>query len=155
MTTHSTTPSRSPSRSGYKVEQENRNPELNPYVCVNPFDPVDPEGCGGTVETLNGADTAYISRLSREDRGEYTPAGTEKNDHGWSVYTSSHDVTASGSTQDLAGRQAEQADYGCENAENIRYLKDFNSNYTSEAIEESCGDTPDRTDKFSKGLIGQ
>ena len=130
FTTSSTTRSRSPSQSGYKVEQENVNPELNPCIYLSPFDPVDPEGCGGTVGTLNGANTAYISRLSREGRGEYTPTSTEKNDCGRSVCPSSRDVTASGSTQDVASRQAEQADYGGENAKNIRYLKDFNSNYT-------------------------
>ena len=110
------------------------------------------QGVRGIVDTLNDANTAYISRLSREDRGEYTPASTENNDRGRSVYSSSHDVTASGSIQDVASRQA---DYGGENAENIRYLKDFNPNYTSEAVEESCGDTAHRTDKFSKVLIGQ
>ena len=98
---------------------------------------------------------AYISRLSRKDRGEYTPANTENTDHGRSVCPSSRDVTASGSTQDVASQQAEQADYGGEKAENIRYLKGFNSNYTSEAVEESCGDTADRTEIFSKVLIGQ
>ena len=113
------------------------------------------EEFGGIVDTLNDANTAYISRLSREDRGEYTPASTEKNDRGRSVYSSSRDVTASGSTQDVASRQAEQADYDGENAENIRYLKGFNSNYTSEAVEESCRDTADQTEIFSKGLIGQ
>ena len=77
LTTRSTTRSRSPPQSGYKVVQENGNPELNPCVCLNPFDPVDPEGCGGTVGKLNGANTAYIRRLSREGEGEYTPASTE------------------------------------------------------------------------------
>ena len=116
MTTRSTTQIRSPFQSGYKVEQESDNPELNPCICVTSFDPVLVEGFRGIVETLNDANTAYIRTLSREtsreDRGEYTPASTEKNDRGRSVYTSSRDVTASGSTQDVAGRQAEQADYG-------------------------------------------
>ena len=155
FTTSSTTRSRSPPQSGYKVERENGNPELNPCICISSFDPVVVQGVRGIVGTLNYANTAYISPLSREDREEYTPASTEKNDRGRSVYSSSRDVTASGSTQDVASRQAEQADYGGENAENIRYLKGFNSNYTSEAVEQLCGDTADRTDKFSKGLIGQ
>ena len=71
------------------------------------------------------------------------------------MYASSRDVTASGSTQDVASRQGEQEDCDYRNAENIRYLKDFNSNYTSEAVYKSCGDTADQTDTFSKGLIGQ
>ena len=154
MTTRSTTCSRSPSQSGYKVEQGNGNPELNPCICVSSFDPVVVEGFGDIVETLNYANTAYISRLSREIRGEYTPASTETNDCGRSVCPSSRDVTASGSTQDVEGRQGEQAN-SYRKAENNRYLKGFNSNYTSEAVEEPCGDTAVRTDKFSKGLIGQ
>ena len=108
------------------------------------------QGVRGIVGNLNDANTAYISRLSREGGGEYTPASTEKTNCGRSVYSSSRDVTASGSTQGVADRQAEQADYGGENAENIRYLKDFNSNYTSEAVEKSCGDTADRTENFRK-----
>ena len=56
--------------------------------------------------------------------------------------TSSRDVTASGRTQGVASRQAEQADY---RGENIR----------SEAVEQLCGGTADRTENFSKGLIGQ
>ena len=71
------------------------------------------------------------------------------------MYASSRDVTASGSTQGVASRQAEEADYRGENAENIRYLKCSNSNCTSETVEQQCGDTADRTDKFSKGLIDQ
>ena len=142
--TSSTTRSRSPPQSGYKVDQENGNPELNPCSCISSIDPVVGQGVGGIVDTLNDANTAYISRLSREDRGEYTPANTENTDCGRSVCPSSRDVTASGSTQDVASQQAEQADYGGEKAENIRYLKGFNSNYTSEAVEESCGDTADR-----------
>ena len=71
------------------------------------------------------------------------------------MYASSRDVTASGSTQDVASRQAEQADCRGENAENIRYLKCSNSNYTSETVEQQCVDTANRTDKFSKGLIDQ
>ena len=78
-----------------------------------------------------------------------------KTDSGRSVYTSSRDVTASGSTQDVASRQGEQADCSYEKAENIGYLQVSNSYYTSEAVKKSCGDTADRTDKFSKGLIGQ
>ena len=113
------------------------------------------QGVRGIVGTLNDANTAYISRFSREDRGEYTPANTENTDSSRSVYSSSCDVTASGSTQGVAGRQAEQADYDGENAENDRYLKGFNSNYTAEAVEQLCGDTADRTDKFSKRLISQ
>ena len=62
---------------------------------------------------------AYISRLSREGEGEYTPASTEKTDSGRSVYSSSRDVTASGGTQGVASRQAEQADGRGENAEKI------------------------------------
>ena len=99
--------------------------------------------------------TAYISRLSRENVGESTPASTEKNDCGRSVYTSSRDVTVSGSTQGVASRQGEQADWDYKKTENDGYLKVFNSNYTSEAVDKSCGDTADRTDKFSKDLIGQ
>ena len=155
MTTSSTTRFRSPPQSGYKVEQGNRNPGLNPYVCVNPFDPVDIEGFGDIVETLNDVNTAYISRLSRENVGESTPASTEKNDCGRSVYSSSRDVTASGSTQGVVSRQGDQADCDYEKTENDGYLKVFNSNYTSEAVEKLCGDTADRTDNFSKGLIGQ
>ena len=107
------------------------------------------------VEPLNDVNTAYISRLSREGDGEYTPASKEKTDLGRLVYASSRDVTASGSTQGGASRQAEEADYRGENAENIRYLKGFNTNYASEAGEQQCVDTADRTEKFLKGLIGQ
>ena len=117
----STTQIRSPSQSGYKVKQGNGNPELNPYVCVYSIDPVVVDGLGDMVDTLNDANTAYISRLIRESRGEYTPASTENTDCGPSVCPSSRDVTASGSTEDVASRQAEQGDYDGENAENIRY----------------------------------
>ena len=146
----STTRIRSPSQSGYKVEKDNRNPWLNPYVCVKPFDPVQVEGFGDIVETLNDVNTAYISRLSRENSGESTHANTEKADSCRSVYSSSRDVTASRSTQGVASRQAEQADCDYEKMENDGYLKDFNSNYTSEAVDKSCGDTADRTEFFSK-----
>ena len=122
---------------------------------LSSIDPVVGQGVRGIVDTLNDVNTAYISRLSRECRGEYTPASTEKTDRGRSVGPSSHDVTASGSTQDVASQQAKQADCGGENAENIRYLKGFNSNYTSEAVEEWCGDTANRTKIFSEVLIGQ
>ena len=155
MKTRSTTQIRSPPQSGYKVEQGDRNPELNPYVCVNPFDPLEVEGLGGIVETLNDANTAYISRLSREKVGESTPAGMGKNDCGRSVYTSSRDVTASGSTQDVASRQGEQADCNYEKTENNGYLQVFNSNYTPDVIDKTCGDTFDRTDNFSKGLLDE
>ena len=50
-----------------------------------------------------------------------------KNDCGRSVYTSSRDVTASGSTQDVASRQGEQADCNYEKTENNGYLQVFNS----------------------------
>ena len=155
MTTRSTTCIRSPSQSGNKVEQGNGNPELNPCICISSIDPVVEQGVSGIVDCLNDGNTAYISRLSREGEGEYTPASTEKTDRGRSGYTSSRDVTATGSTQGVASRQAEQADYGGENVENIRYLKGFNSNDTSEAVEQVCGDTADRTEIFSKGLTGQ
>ena len=155
MTTRLTTQIGSPPQSGYKVEQEDRKPGLNPYVCVNSFDPVEVEGLGGIVETLNDANTAYISRLSREKVGEYTPAGMGKTDCGWSVYTSSRDVTASGSTQDIASRQGAQADCSYEKTENSGYLQVFNSNYTPKVVDKTCGDTFDRTDNFSKGLIGK
>ena len=141
--TSSTTHSRSPSQSGSRVEQEDGNPELNPCICISSNDPVVGQGVRDIVDCLSDVNTAYISRLSRESRGEYTPASTEKNDHGRSVYSSSRDVTASGRTQDVASRQAEQADGRGENDENIRYLKDFNSNYTSEAVEQQCVDTAD------------
>ena len=146
---------RSLSQSGNKVEQENVNPELNPCICISSIDPVVEQGVRGIVDTLNDTNGAYISRLSREGGGEYTPANTENTDRGRSVYSSCRDVTASGSTQHIASGQAEEADCMGENAENIRYLKDFNSSYTSEAVEESCRDTAHRTDKFSKVLIGQ
>ena len=113
------------------------------------------EGFGGIVETLNGANTAYISRLSRENSGESTPASMGKTDCGRSGYTSSRDVTASGSTQDVASRQGEQAGCDYEKAENVGYLQVFNYNYTPEVVDKTCGDTFDRTDNFSKGLIGE
>ena len=149
MTTCSTTHIYSPPQSGYKVEQGKRNPGLNPYVCVNPFDPLEVEGFGGIVETLNDANTAYISRLSREKVGEYTPASMGKTDCGRSVYT------ASGSTQDVASRQGEQADCDYEKAEKDGYLQVFNSNCTPDVINKTCGDTFDRTDNFSKGLLDE
>ena len=142
MTTSSTTRIRSP--------PVNRNPGLNPYVCVNPFDPVEVEGFGDIVETLNDVNTAYISHLSREKVGESTPAGMGKTDCGRSVCSSSRDVTASGSTQGVASRQGEQADYDYEKTENIGYLQVFNSSYTSEADEETCGDTSDEQMIFRK-----
>ena len=155
FTTSSTTRSRSPPHSGHKVDQENGNPELNPCICISSFDQVIGEEFRGIVDTLNGVDTAYISRLSRECGGEYTPASTENTDRGRSVGPISRDVTASGGTQDVPSRQAGEADCMVENAENIRYLKGFNSNYTSEAVEQQCGNTADRTIFFLKGLIGQ
>ena len=80
LTTRSTTCIRSPSQSGSKVEQGNGNPELNPCICISSIDPVVKQGVRGIVDFLNDANAAYISRLSREDRGEYTPANTEKTD---------------------------------------------------------------------------
>ena len=82
FTTSSTTRNRSPSQSGYKVEQEDGNPELNPCICISSFNPVVGQGVRDIVGTLNDANTAYISRLSREGGGEYTPASMEKNDRG-------------------------------------------------------------------------
>ena len=143
LMTLSTTRNRSPSQSGSGVEQENGNPEVNPSICISSNDPVVGQGVRVIVECLNDVNTAYISRLSREGDGEYTPASTEKTDLGRLVYASSRDVMASGSTQGVASRQAEEADYSGENAENIRYLKCSNSNYTSEAVEQQCGDTTD------------
>ena len=93
--------------------------------------------------------TAYISRLSREKVGEYTPAGMGKTDCGRSVYTSSRDVTASGSTQDVASQQGEQADCDYGYAEIDGYLQVFNSNCTPGIINKTCGDTFDRTEIFS------
>ena len=107
------------------------------------------------METLNDANTAYISRLGREKDGEYTPAGMGKTDCGRSVYTSSRDVTASGSTQDVASRQGKQADCDYENAENEGYLQVYNTNCTPDIINKACGDTFDRTDNFSKGLLNE
>ena len=150
MTTRSTTQIRTPPQSGYKVEQGNRNPGLNPYVCVNSFDPLEVEGLGGIVETLNDANTAYMSRLSREKVGEYTPPGMGKTDCGRSVYPSSRDVTVSGSTQEVSGRGAD-CDY--KKAENDGYLQVFNSDDTPDVINKTCGDTFDRTEIFSKGLL--
>ena len=69
--------------------RENRNPELNPCICISSFNPAVVEGVGGIVGTLNDASTAYISRLSREDGGEYTPASTEKNEMGQLPHVSS------------------------------------------------------------------
>ena len=155
LTTRSTTCIRSPSQSGIKVEQGNDNPELNPCICISSNDPLVGQGVRDIVDCLNDVNTAYISRLSRESGGEYTPASTENTDRGRSVGPISRDVTASGSTQGVASRQAQEADCSGENAENIRYLKCSNSNYTSEAVEQQCGDTADRTDTFSKGLIDQ
>ena len=155
MTTRSTTCIRSLPQSGSRVEQENGNPELNPCICISSSDPVVGQGVRGIVDCLSDANTAYISRLSREGEGEYTPASTENTDRGRSVGPISRDVTASGGTQDVASGQAEQADRRGENVEIIRYLKDFNSSYTSEAFEESCMDTAHRTDKFSKVLISE
>ena len=77
FTTSSTTRIRSPSQSGNKVEQENVNPELNPCICISSIDPVVGQGVRGIVDTLNDTNGAYISRLSREGGGEYTPANTE------------------------------------------------------------------------------
>ena len=155
LTTRSTTCIRSPSQSGIKVEQGNGNPELNPCICISSSDPVVGQGVRGIVESLNDENAAYISRLSREGEGEYTPASTENTDRGRSVGPISRDVTASGGTQGVASRQAEEDDHRGENAKNVRYLECFNSNYTSEAVEQQCVDTVDRTEKFSKGLIDQ
>ena len=81
------------------------------------------QGVRGIVDSLNDENAAYISRLSREGEGEYTPASMENTDRGRSVGPISRDVTASGSTQGVASRQAEEADCSGENAENIKYLK--------------------------------
>ena len=53
FTTSSTTRSRSPPQSGYKVEQENGNPELNPCICISSNDPVVVQGVRGIVDCLN------------------------------------------------------------------------------------------------------
>ena len=138
-----------------KVEQENVIPEVNPCVTVEPFNFLVDKVFMGVQEASEDEHNPDLSRFSRSKSGDQAPSGMGKTDCGRSVYTSSRDVTASGATQGVASRQAEQADGRGENVENIRYLKGFNSNHTSEAVDKSCGDTAHRTDKFSKVLIGQ
>ena len=138
-----------------KVEQFFPKPELNPYVMVNPFSILVNEGFNSVQEELESDNKPCVSRSSLSNSVEPTPAGMGKTDQGRYVYTSSRDVTVSGSTQDAASWQAEQADRFHEKAEINRYLRDSNFNCIAEDVNKTCGDTSNRTKKNSQGLIDE
>ena len=128
----------SPHQSGYKVEREIGNPELNPYVNSNPFNILVVEEVKDIAYILNLAITAKISILGSEKDREVTPASTVKTDLGRFVYAKSSDITASGSTPTGVGRQAELADDNIENRKKNRYLH-------HSALKDNVGEVKERS----------
>ena len=81
-------------QSGYRVERDYRNPEVNPHVTSNPFGILVDEGINSVQGDLNCKFTANVSRLGRSKSGERAPASTLETDRSRPVYTISRDVTA-------------------------------------------------------------
>ena len=122
--------SRSFPQSGYRVERDYRNPEVNPYVTSNPF---------GILVDEDGEIMASVSRLGREEGEGKAPAATVKTDRNRPVHTISRDVMASGGAQDGASRQDGLGDYDPEKVKKNRYLCHSELKYSVGDINEAVG----------------
>ena len=111
------------------------------------------KGCFN-FEAISGYDEAVRARVALEGYSEFSKIETDEVFGHFSVEnTTSRDVTASGGAQDVASRQAGQADCDHEKVGKSRYLHHSNLNYMSEDVNEACGVMATRTEHFSKGYF--